>query len=296
MVITETQLPDLKPYNRGKVRDIYELDDGLLIVATDRISAFDCILPNGIPHKGAVLTQISAFWFQMLTDIIPNHMISTDLTDLPRELQDQADVLDKRFMLVQRARVLPIECVVRGYLAGSGWKEYQQSGTICGISIPPGLEQAAKLPELIFTPATKAESGHDINITLEQTVEIVGEEHTKRIREVSLALYTRAAEYARECGLILSDTKFEFGISKGELILVDEALTPDSSRYWAAEDYRTGTSPNSFDKQYVRDWLETCDWDKTPPAPELPPDVVENTSLKYQEAYRRLTGKDLLED
>jgi phosphoribosylaminoimidazole-succinocarboxamide synthase len=280
------------PCRRGKVRDVYDLGDRLVIVATDRISAFDWVLPTGIPDKGRVLTALSLFWFDFLK--VPNHLLSTDVSQMGLAFAERALELKGRTTLVRKAKVVPIECVVRGYLAGSGWKEYQQSGTVCGIPLPKGLRQSEQLPEPIFTPATKEEHGHDINISFERMVEIVGRDVAQTLRERSLDVYRRGAEYARARGIILADTKFEWGHApEGELILIDEVLTPDSSRFWPAAGYRVGTSPPSFDKQFVRDWLETTPWDKNSPPPELPAEVVEKTRQKYREAYLRLVGKEL---
>ena len=292
-VILETDLPGLKRVNRGKVRDIYEVDDKLLIVATDRISAFDSILPTGIPSKGCVLTQMTLFWLDMFKDVVKNHLITATVEEMGPALQSHADILRGRSMLVKKANVYPIECVARGYLAGSGWKEYAQHQTVCGIPLPAGLGESAKLPETIFTPATKAESGHDENITFEQSVEIIGEAAATRLRDATIELYTRASEYAREHGIIISDTKFEWGEVDGEVTLIDEVLTPDSSRFWPAAGYSPGRSQPSFDKQYVRDWLVESGWDKEPPAPELPEDFAQKTSEKYLQAYEILTGKPL---
>jgi phosphoribosylaminoimidazole-succinocarboxamide synthase len=280
------------PCRRGKVRDVYDLGDRLVIVATDRLSAFDWILPTGIPDKGRVLTALSLFWFDFLK--VPNHLLSTDLADMGQGFAERAPELAGRTTLVRKASVVPIECVVRGYLAGTGWKEYQQHGTVCGVALPKGLRQSEQLPEPIFTPATKEEKGHDINISFEQMVSITGREVAETLRDRSLDVYRRAADYAKGHGIILADTKFEWGrVPKGELILIDEVLTPDSSRFWPVTDYRVGVSPPSFDKQIVRDWLETTPWDKNSPPPELPAEVVERTRLKYREAYQRLTGKEL---
>lgn len=292
-VVLRTEFSGLKFLNRGKVRDIYEVDGHLLLVATDRISAFDCVLPNGIPNKGRVLTALSKFWFDLMADIIPNQIVSTDVDEYPASTAPYRAVLRGRSMLVKKAKPFPVECVVRGYLAGSAIKEYRQSQSVCGIKLPRGLRESERLPEPIFTPATKAESGHDINISLAQVAKMVGDHKAKLLAETSLAIFTKAREYAGSRGLILSDTKFEFGECDGKTILIDELLTPDSSRYWLAEDYAVGKPQTNFDKQYVRDYLETLDWDKTPPAPELPPDVVARTEEKYKQAYTLLTGKDL---
>ena len=283
-------IPKLKS---GKVREIFDLGDALLLVATDRISAFDCVMPNGIPRKGEVLTQISHFWFERFARLVSNHLLAKADTPLPARLEPFATALRGRSMIVKKAKPLAIECVVRGYLAGSGWKEYRQSQTVCGIRLPPGLTESAELPQAIFTPATKAESGHDENIPFERAAEIVGTELAERVRDLSLALYTDARNYARERGILIADTKFEFGLCDGELILIDEVLTPDSSRFWPASEYRPGKGQPSFDKQFVRDYLETLDWNKTPPAPALPPEVIARTQAKYLEAYERLTGMKL---
>jgi phosphoribosylaminoimidazole-succinocarboxamide synthase len=291
--VIRTELAELRLRSRGKVRDLYEIDGHILLIATDRISAFDCVLPNGIPNKGRVLTALSKFWFDFTEHIIPNHVITVDVEDYPASARKHRDILRGRSMLVKRARPYPVECVVRGYLAGSAVKDYRQSGSVCGIKLPSGLRESEKLPEPIFTPATKAESGHDINISQKEMADIIGEEKTKLLLEKSLAVFTAASEYALSRGLILSDTKFEFGEYDGETILIDELLTPDSSRYWLAEGYEAGKAQVNFDKQYVRDYLETLSWDKTPPAPELPPDVVARTEEKYKQAYKLITGKDM---
>jgi phosphoribosylaminoimidazole-succinocarboxamide synthase len=285
--VLETSLPDL-PVRRGKVRDIYDLGDRLLLVATDRISAFDWVLPTGIPDKGRVLTQTSAFWFARLGE--PHHMLATDVSaaDLPGGFD--ARLLAGRSMLVRKTEVVPIECVVRGYLSGSGWKEYRQHGSVCGIRLPAGLKESDRLPEPIFTPATKAESGHDINISFDAMVDAVGRDVSEELRRRSLAVYQRGAEHARRAGIIIADTKFEWGRAGGELILIDEVMTPDSSRFWPADAYTPGGPQPSFDKQFVRDWLETTAWDKNSPPPPLPADVVAKTRAKYIEAYERLTG------
>lgn len=265
----------------------------MLIVVTDRISAFDVVMPDAIPHKGAVLTQLSLFWFDFLKEIVANHLITTDVGLYPAPLAEYRDQLEGRSMLVVRADVFPIECVARGYLAGSGWKEYQQTGEICGVKLPAGLKESDRLPEPIFTPATKAESGHDINISERETANQIGEEATAKLKELTLALYKRASEHADSRGIIIADTKFEFGVKDGQVILVDEALTPDSSRFWPRQAYEPGRSQQSFDKQYLRDYLETLDWNKQPPAPKLPEIVVAQTSEKYIEAYGLLTGRRL---
>ena len=289
----ELELPFLRS---GKVRDLYEVDaDHLLMVATDRISAFDCILPNAIPRKGEVLTQLSAFWFERLAGLVRHHLVTARLDHFPLPLLDRLSPESRRWlagraMLVRRTEVLPFECVVRGYLAGSGWKEYRETGAVCGHLLPQGLPEAAQLPAPIFTPATKAESGHDINVSVATMAAQLGTELTRSLEETSLVLYRQAAAYAAERGIIIADTKFEFGLRDGQILLIDEVLTPDSSRFWPADRYRTGSSPPSFDKQFVRDYLETLVWDKQPPAPLLPDAIVEATSARYLEAYHLLTG------
>jgi phosphoribosylaminoimidazole-succinocarboxamide synthase len=285
-------LPGIKKLRSGKVREVFDLGDTLLFVATDRISAFDVILPDPIPHKGAVLNQISAFWFKRF-DTIQNHLVTADFEEFPEELQPFREQLAGRSMIVKKTKPLPVECVVRGYLAGSGWKEYQESQSVCGIELPAGLKLASQLPEPIFTPATKAEKGHDENIDMKQCAKILGDEIANRVKTLSLEIYSRGREHAVQRGIIVADTKFEFGAIDGQLLLIDECLTPDSSRFWPKDDYIVGQSPPSFDKQFVRDYLETLDWDKTPPAPSLPKDVIEKTSAKYLEAFRRLTGGEL---
>ncbi|HXI53938.1 MAG TPA: phosphoribosylaminoimidazolesuccinocarboxamide synthase [Candidatus Saccharimonadales bacterium] len=286
-------LPGVPKLKSGKVREIFDLGDAFLLVATDRISAFDCIMPNGIPRKGEVLTQLSHFWFERFAGVIPNHLLARADDPLPTALKPFAASLARRSMIVKKARPLPIECVVRGYLAGSGWKEYRQSRTVCGLALPAGLVESSELPEPIFTPATKAESGHDQNISFTQAAAIAGAEVVEQARAASLKIYTEARAYARARGILIADTKFEFGLFEGRLILIDEVLTPDSSRFWPAEHYVPGRSQPSFDKQFVRDYLETLNWDKTPPAPALPADVVAGTQAKYLEAYRLLTGHPL---
>jgi phosphoribosylaminoimidazole-succinocarboxamide synthase len=292
-VLTASELPGIRMRSRGKVRDIYEAGAGLLIVATDRISAFDHVLTPGIPRKGEVLNKLSLFWFHFLRDIVANHVITADVSQYPAELQPFGEQLDGRSMLVRPATMFPIECVARGYLAGSAWKEYRSCGRICGIDLPEGLRESDRLPEPVFTPATKAESGHDENIPFERVVDLVGEETASRLRTLTLALYRRAAEYAESRGIIVADTKFEFGTIDGEIVLADEALTPDSSRFWPLESWAPGAAQPSYDKQFVRDWLEKISWNKMPPAPVLPADVVAWTSEKYVEAYRLLTGSAL---
>ena len=291
IVVQETNLAGLQLRGRGKVRDIYDLGDRLLIVATDRLSAFDVVLPTPIPDKGRVLTQLSAFWFEKLHNVVPHHVLTT--TEFTGELAPHADILRGRAMLVRKTEPLPIECVVRGYLSGSGWKEYKASGRVCGIPLPVGLRESDELPEPIFTPATKAQTGHDENISFVETAERVGDGLALRLREMSLEIYRQAAAYAAARGIIIADTKFEFGLEGDELVWIDEALTPDSSRFWPADQYEPGKGQPSFDKQYVRDYLERIGWSKQPPAPALPADVVAATSQKYREAYRRLTGQEL---
>jgi phosphoribosylaminoimidazole-succinocarboxamide synthase len=277
-------LPGVPKIRSGKVREIFDLGETLLIVATDRISAFDCILPDPIPGKGQILTQLSVFWFQKFGQL-QNHFITADIKEFPKSLEPHSELLRGRSMLVRKAIPLPIECVVRGYLAGSGWKEYQQSGTVCGINLPPNLEQAAKLPEPIFTPATKSDSGHDENISWTRCCEILGPEKATIVRDLSLAIYSEGSFHAASRGILVADTKFEFGFRNNEILLIDECLTPDSSRFWPADSYKVGASPLSYDKQFVRDYLQTLDWNKTPPVPRLPPEVIEKTAEKYQEAF-----------
>ena len=289
--ITHTDLPGLNMFRKGKVRDVYDLGENLLIVATDRISAFDVIMPNGITDKGRILTAMSLFWFEFTEDIIDNHLIAHDVDDFPAELHQFREILEGRSMLVKKTGPLPVECVARGYIAGSGWKDYQETGAICGIDLPSGLKQAEKLPESIFTPATKADEGHDENISFDQAAAILGKETAAFLKETTIRIYEKARDYAAGRGIIISDTKFEFGATSDGLILIDEILTPDSSRFWPADKYETGISPPSFDKQFVRDYLEGLTWDKTPPAPELPDDIVEGTRQKYLEAYELLTGE-----
>jgi phosphoribosylaminoimidazole-succinocarboxamide synthase len=291
--ILQFELPEIKKLKSGKVREVFDLGDSYLFVASDRISAFDVIMPNGIPRKGEVLTQISYFWFAQTESFQPNHLVSRANDPLPKNLQPFADKLARRSMIVKKAKPLAIECVVRGYLAGSGWKEYQKSQTVCGIKLPSGLKESSELPEPIFTPATKAETGHDENISFERAKTIVGEKIAEQARTASLKIYNFARDYARKRGIIIADTKFEFGLDNGKLILIDEVLTPDSSRFWPADEYAPGCGQPSFDKQFVRDYLETLDWNKTPPGPKLPDDVVSKTTAKYLEAYEKLTGKKL---
>jgi len=292
-VILETDLAGVARHGRGKVRDVYSIDDRLLIVATDRISAFDYILATGIPDKGRVLTQLSIFWFDFLKDLTPNHFLSARVEDYPEPLPGFRDQLEGRSMLVKRADMIEIECVARGYISGSGWKEYRELGTICGIPLPRGLRESDRLPEPIFTPATKAQSGHDENISFERACSLIGEDLAKRVRDLTLSIYTRAARYAETRGIIIADTKFEFGFVGDELVLGDEVLTPDSSRFWPAETYQPGGPQFSFDKQFVRDYLESIHWNKQPPAPGLPAEVAQKTSEKYLQAYRVLTGHEL---
>jgi phosphoribosylaminoimidazole-succinocarboxamide synthase len=285
-------LPGIKKLRSGKVREVFDLGDALLFVVTDRISAFDVILPDPISHKGAVLNQISEFWFKRFSNI-PNHLITADFEKFPKQLHPFRDQLAGRSMIVKKTKPLAVECVVRGYLAGSGWKEYQASQSVCGIELPAGLKQASQLAEPIFTPSTKAEQGHDENIDIKRCAQILGDDLANRVKTLSLEIYSRGREYAAEKGIIVADTKFEFGTIDGDLLLIDECLTPDSSRFWPKDEYAVGQSPPSFDKQFVRDYLETLDWDKTPPAPRLPKDVIQKTSAKYLEAFRRLTGHEL---
>jgi phosphoribosylaminoimidazole-succinocarboxamide synthase len=290
-VIKETRFAGISPAARGKVRDIYDLGDQLLIVATDRLSAFDVVLPTPIPDKGRVLTQLSLFWFNLLRDVIPNHVLSA--TDFPPPFDSYEDDLAGRCMIVRKTQPLSIECVVRGYVSGSGWKDYRATGKICGIALPAGLRESDRLPEPLFTPSTKATAGHDENISFDQAASLVGKELAERVRTISLEIYRRAAAYAEPRGVILADTKFEFGLLGNELIWIDEALTPDSSRFWPAAQYKPGGPQPSFDKQFVRDYLERIQWPKTPPGPELPPEVVAATRAKYREAYRILSGHEL---
>jgi phosphoribosylaminoimidazole-succinocarboxamide synthase len=293
-VLLQTDFPELELHASGKVRDVYRLDnEHLLFVATDRISAFDYVLGTGIPYKGQVLTQVSLFWFDFLKNIVPNHVVTADVNRYPATVQKYANQLRGRSMMVVRGEMFPVECVVRGYLSGSGWKEYQASGKVCGIPLPSGLKESDKLPEPIFTPATKATTGHDENISFEQMCKIVDPDEARRLRDISLQLYTTAAEYARQRGIIIADTKFEFGRTAAGITLADEVLTPDSSRFWPADHYTPGKAQESYDKQYVRDYLEQIRWNKKPPAPSLPPEVARRTSEKYLEAYHQLTGREL---
>jgi phosphoribosylaminoimidazole-succinocarboxamide synthase len=293
MVLTQTNLLGVRLRARGKVRDIYEVGDHLLLVTTDRISAFDYILPTGIPRKGEVLNRISLFWFDFLRDTVDNHLITADVDRYPAELQAFSDQLRGRSVLVHRADMIQVECVARGYLSGSGWKEYQETGSVCGIPLPDGLVESSRLPEPIFTPATKADTGHDINISFAQTASVIGDELAGRLRDLTLGIYTKAAAYAETRGILIADTKFEFGFLDGRLVLADEVLTPDSSRFWPKDQYSPGGAQPSYDKQFVRDHLEAIHWNKQPPAPVLPDDVARKTSEKYQEAFRLLTGSSL---
>ena len=288
--VLRTDLDGLRLHARGKVRDVYKLGDRLLIVATDRISAYDCVMPNGIPGKGKILTAMSIFWFDLTEDIVENHLLTADVMEYPKEIHRFEEVLDGRSMLVVKADRVDVECVARGYLAGSGWREYREAGTICGISLPPGLRESDKLPNAIFTPATKAATGHDENISFEQVVDLIGADLASKLRDTTLAVYERARDYAEGRGILIADTKFEFGLRDGKFILIDEILSPDSSRFWPSDEYEPGRSQNSFDKQFLRDYLDTLDWDKTPPAPELPERVIRRTAEKYEEAYSRLVG------
>ena len=291
--VLQLDLPGIKKVRSGKVREVFDLGDAFLLVASDRISAFDVIMPNGIPRKGEVLTQISHFWFARFASLVPNHLLAGANDPLPANLQPYAGLLAGRSMIVKKAKPLAIECIVRGYLSGSGWKEYKKSQTVCGIQLPAGLTESAELPEPIFTPSTKAEAGHDENISFAEAEKIVGSDLARQARDLSLMIYKAGRDYARQRGIIIADTKFEFGLFEGKLILIDEVLTPDSSRFWPADQYVPGQGQPSFDKQFVRDYLETLTWDKTPPGPTLPEDVVNKTSAKYLEAYERLTGKAL---
>jgi len=293
-VLLQTDIPELELFASGKVRDVYRVGaDRLLFVASDRISAFDYVLATGIPQKGRVLTQLSLFWFEFLKDIVPNHLVTADVSRYPAEVRPYDDQLRGRSMLVQRAEMFSVECVVRGYLSGSGWKEYKTSGSVCGIKLPAGLRESDELPEPIFTPATKATTGHDENISFEHMTQLVDPEDAHQLRDLSLAIYKKAADYARQKGIIIADTKFEFGRTAAGITLADEVLTPDSSRFWPADKYEPGQPQESFDKQYVRDYLEEIRWKKHPPAPALPPEVARKTSEKYIEAYRQLTGREL---
>jgi phosphoribosylaminoimidazole-succinocarboxamide synthase len=293
-VLLRTDYPELELHASGKVRDVYSLDsDHLLFVATDRISAFDYVLATGIPHKGRVLTQISLFWFDFLKDVVPNHLVTADVDRYPAAIRKYADELRGRSMMVMRAEMFPVECVARGYLSGSAWKEYQATGAVCGVKLPPGLKESGQLPEPLFTPATKATTGHDINISFEEMCKLVDPELSRQLRDTTLRIYKKAAEYARQRGIIIADTKFEFGQTAQGITLADEVLTPDSSRFWPADTYQPGKAQDSYDKQYVRDYLEEIRWNKQPPAPALPQEVARRTSEKYLGAYRPLTGREL---
>ena len=293
-VLLRTEYPDLQLHASGKVRDVYKIDDGrLLFVATDRISAFDYILATGIPHKGKVLTQISLFWFDFLKDVVPNHLITADVNQYPADIRKYSDQLRARSMVVMNAEMFPVECVVRGYISGSAWKEYKASGTVCGIELPKGLKESDQLPQPIFTPATKATSGHDENIPFAEMARLIGGEVSEQLRDLTLKVYKKAADYARTMGIIIADTKFEFGRTSRGITLADEVLTPDSSRFWPADKYKAGQAQESYDKQYVRDYLEEIRWNKQPPAPALPAEVARKTSEKYLEAYEQLTGRKL---
>jgi phosphoribosylaminoimidazole-succinocarboxamide synthase len=291
-VITTVELPGVRHVRSGKVREVFDLGEVYLFVATDRVSAYDCVLPDGIPGKGRILTQLSVFWFERFCDRVPHHLVTWDADAFPPELAPHRALLEGRSMLVRKAEMIPVECVARGYLAGSGWREYQADGKVAGQTLPAGYRQSVRLAEPIFTPATKAESGHDINISFAEMCERVGTGTAEHLRDLTLTLYADAAAYALDRGILIADTKFEFGLIDGEVALADEVLTPDSSRFWEADAYREGESPFSFDKQFIRDYLDTLAWDKTPPAPPLPEDIVRQTSEKYVEAFRRLTGRD----
>jgi phosphoribosylaminoimidazole-succinocarboxamide synthase len=293
-IVTRTDIPGLKLFRRGKVRDVYEYGEHILMVATDRISAFDVVLPTPIPWKGAVLTQLSRFWFDMMQGVVPNHVVSADVASFPEDLQPYRAELDKRSMLLLKADMFPVECVARGYLAGSGWKEYKESGSVCGIPLPQGLRECDQLPQPIFTPATKAETGHDINIRFDEMERMIGSDQAVALKDLTLGIYNRAAEFALPRGIIIADVKFEFGLHRGQIMLCDELLTPDSSRFWRRSSYRPGRPQPSFDKQYVRDYLEDIHFDKRPPGPVLPENVVRGTTEKYLEAYRLITGTPLV--
>jgi len=291
--VIKTDFPDLKIFKRGKVRDVYDLGDTLLMVATDRISAFDVVIPDPIPDKGKILTQISLFWFDLMKPLLKNHIISSKTDDYPEECKKYADILKERSMLVKKTKPLPVECVVRGYISGSGWKSYQESGSICGIKLPEGLKESEKLAEAIFTPSTKEEVGtHDVNIDFDEAVNLIGKDIAEKVKSLSYEIYKKGAEIAEEKGIIIADTKFEFGLIEDEIILIDEVLTPDSSRFWPKETYRPGGSQESFDKQYLRDYLLSINWDQKPPAPPLPEEVIDNTRNKYIEAFNKLTGRN----
>jgi phosphoribosylaminoimidazole-succinocarboxamide synthase len=288
--VLKTELPGVAPPRRGKVRDIYDLGDLLLLVVTDRVSAFDIVLPNGIPGKGKVLTEVSLFWFEQMKGIIDNHLVASDVRDFPEELRKHADLLQGRSILVKKTEVLPVECIVRGYISGSGWKSYRKDGTVCGMTLPEGMVESEKISEPIFTPSTKADEGHDVNIPYEAMVDIVGGERAAFLRDTTLAIYRKAADFAESKGIIIADTKMEFGLREGKIILIDELLTPDSSRFWPASDYEPGRGQDSFDKQIVRDYLLTLDWDQTAPGPELPAEIVRKTADRYEEILSILKG------
>jgi phosphoribosylaminoimidazole-succinocarboxamide synthase len=291
--LTKTELPGLKLFKQGKVRDIYEVGENLLIISTDRVSTFDIVLQDGIPDRGKVLTQLSCFWFDYFKDTIKNHLISADVNQFPKELQKYKATLDKRTMLVKKCRPIKVECVARGYLAGSGWKEYLKSSTVCGIKLPKGLAESSRLPETVFTPTTKAEVGHDLSLTIQETIDMAGKDLAQKLKDLTIKIYDQARKYAEPKGIIIADTKFEFGLLNNDLVIIDEMLTPDSSRFWDREQYKVGISPPSYDKQYLRDYLISIGWDKNPPSPRLPQKVIEATRDKYLEAYRLLTGKEL---
>jgi len=291
-MLFKTNFDNLKLFKKGKVRDVYDLGDRILIVATDRVSCFDFVLPTPIPDKGKILTSISSFWFSFLSDLVENHIISTDIDSLPPQVFDSRTELNKRFMIVKKCEVIPFECVVRGYLSGSGWKEYEKSGSVCGIKLPKGLSESDKLPEPIFTPATKAEVGHDENVTFEYMEDSIGQDLAEKIKDISISIYKKAALYAESKGIIIADTKFEFGKLNNKIVLIDEVLTPDSSRFWPKDEYSPGRPQASFDKQFVRDYLTSSGWDKNPPVPELPQEVVKKTQEKYKQAFKILTGED----
>lgn len=293
-ILLRTVFQDLSLYKCGKVRDVYDLEENLLIVSTDRISCFDVVLSDGIPYKGKVLTGLSCFWFEFIQDITRHHFITADINKYPKELRKYKSVLQGRSMLVKKTKPLPLECIVRGYLSGSGWKEYREKQSVCGIKLPVGLRESEQLPEILFTPSTKADTGHDLNVSQKYIEDLIGVERGKKLKDVSITLYKKASEYALKQGIIIADTKFEFGIYNNDTILIDEVLTPDSSRFWPADQYQPGRPQASFDKQFVRDYLETLGWNKNPPAPKLPQDIIKKTSQKYLEAYKRLTGNELL--
>lgn len=291
--LLKTEFKDLKLFRRGKVRDVYDLGDKLLIISTDRISCFDVVLPDGIPDKGRVLTRLSCFWFDLIKDIVPHHFISANVDDYPKELKKHRRDLEGRSMLVIKSKPLPVECIVRGYISGSGWKEYKEKQSVCGVKLPAGLKESDKLPEVIFTPSTKAEVGHDINVAKEFIDKEIGKDLSDAVAKLSIAIYRKASDYALTKGIIIADTKFEFGMHNNKITLIDEVLTPDSSRFWPNDEYKPGGAQPSFDKQFVRDYLETLDWDKTPPAPELPEKIVKKTSEKYLQALKMITGKGI---